>query len=737
MSQKHWPGCWYLALFLLAKLGAEVCSQQAPPLPAGKDQTPEVVDGLFVSVRNPIDSKVAQRVIETTKRFLDRPGHQGLKLVYDFNPDGYAASTSDYGTCRDLARYLLSLQDVTTIAFVHNEVSGHTVLPVLACKEIIFSEKGKLGDALRGQPEHQLEDDIVVFYDLVAKRRNRFPAIILKMLDKDVEVIEGRRRNGDLWYVDKRREAEETKAGFRRTVLDPTLPAGSRALYEAAQADKFGLCEHLRVENREGIKDAYHLPLSSLREDPLQGRSPNAWRLVISGQVNRKMQESLDRQVRRAIHKGANLLVFQLECGEGETQVARELGDFFRTLMDDKKEHPVMTIAYVTKQARNTAAFLALGCTEIVMDQDAMLGDFERIVKERPDYQEPIAKSLEELAEKQGYPAVLARGLLDPKVTIYQVHSQKGKFTERRLIEGDEWEEDRKGDRKWVQEETVKEAGKWWNLKSDAAKRLDVAKHVFKGQLQEFVPWLADKYGLDAVQDSGLDWLDEVATFLCNPVVSVFLVMIGITGLILELKIPGVGLPGVVSALCFVLYFWAHHDAMRGHLTMLAVLLFLLGLILIGLEIFVVPGLGVTGFSGIVLVIVSLGLVTLVKRPETTREWIDFGATLSTLGLSLVGAVVGALVLAWYLPHIPYVNRLVLAPPGRNADALEEEAALAQGNMGLLGAIGEAATTLRPAGKARFGDEYLDVVAEGSFVEEGARVQVVEIEGNRIVVKEI
>jgi membrane-bound ClpP family serine protease len=218
--------------------------------------------------------------------------------------------------------------------------------------------------------------------------------------------------------------------------------------------------------------------------------------------------------------------------------------------------------------------------------------------------------------------------------------------------------------------------------------------------------------------------------------VSVFLVMIGIAGLILELKIPGIGLPGVVAALCFVLYFWAHHDQLRGHLTMLAVLLFLLGLILIALEVFVIPGLGVVGVSGVVLVVVSLALVTLVKKPETTQEWVDFGTTLTSLGLGLVAAVVGAFMLAFYLPHIPYASRLVLAPAGEEAEMIEAEGA-GDPRAALLGLIGEAETTLRPAGKARFGEQYLDVVAEGSYVLPGARVQIIEIEGNRVVVKEV
>src|SRR5262249_38499916 len=165
------------------------------------------------------------------------------------------------------------------------------------------------------------------------------------------------------------------------------------------------------------------------------------------------------------------------------------------------------------------------------------------------------------------------------------------------------------------------------------------------------------------------------------------------------------------------------------------VLLFVLGLILIGLEIFVLPGFGVTGISGIALMIVSLALVTLEKMPESSSDWLDLGARLSTFGISLVAAIAGAFMLAWYLPHIPYANRLVLLPPSEEKDAAHMEETSAR--AALLGAIGVAETALRPAGKARFGDDFLDVVAEGDYVNPGSRVQVIEIEGNRIVVKAV
>jgi membrane-bound ClpP family serine protease len=718
-----------LILIALVVAAAFVRGQAPAPVPPAD----AAADGLFVTVHNPITTSVVNRVKDKVNRFLQRPDHRGLTVVFDFNPDSHPSGTGDYGPCHDLASFLLDLHDVTTVAFVHNEVTGHSVLPVLACKDIVMSTEARLGDALREQ-SRPLEKDQQVFYTTVAERRGRCPAIVLKMADKGMDVIEGTRQGG-VWYIDRRQLGTETKQGFVQTLATPVLLAGTAGFYSTVQAQKFGLCG-LRKETRQELAEAYRLPARSLREDPLQGRTPVASRIEVKGTVNEALAETLKRRMRRAIaNRGVNLFVLQLDCGGGDTEVARELADFFRTLRDDEGKDPVMTVAYVTDQARDTATFLALGCTEIVMDKQAHLGGFDRIVQDRPKYQDAIRKSLEELAEAQGYPPLLARGMLDADVSIHRVCSQKGQL-ERRLIDGDELTKDKRGEQKWRSEGQVKPAGQFLSLDAEQAKELGLVRFVFDGPAVEALPKVYAAYGLENVKDARMDWLDEFASFLRHPIMAVFLVMLGITGLILELKMPGFGLPGVIAALCFVLYFWAHSQ-LAGHLTMLAILLFLLGLILIGVEIFLIPGFGITGISGIVLVVVSLALVTLVKKPETTQEWMDFGTTLSQFGLSLILAVVAALVLAWYLPHVPWANRLLLPPP----DAPSEEGAYPDGPSerlaALLGVIGEAATTLRPAGKARFGDEFVDVVAEGSYVEPGARVQVIEIEGNRVVVKEV
>jgi len=102
-----------------------------------------------------------------------------------------------------------------------------------------------------------------------------------------------------------------------------------------------------------------------------------------------------------------------------------------------------------------------------------------------------------------------------------------------------------------------------------------------------------------------------------------------------------------------------------------------------------------------------------------------------------MGSVVLAVLLARYLPNIPYANRLLLKPQTETEGIDEAVEAVQSAHAALLGAIGVSATPLRPAGKVQFGDQFVDVVAEGSYIAPGSRVQVIEIEGNRVVVKQV
>ncbi len=227
--------------------------------------------------------------------------------------------------------------------------------------------------------------------------------------------------------------------------------------------------------------------------------------------------------------------------------------------------------------------------------------------------------------------------------------------------------------------------------------------------------------------------LDRIGAFLRNPAVSVALVALAIIGMIFELKYPGASLPGGLAAVCFVLFFWAY--SFTGGFTLLAILLFLLGLFFLALEVFVIPGIGFSGVAGAVLMFVGLLLVTLDHWPTDQEEWTNVGGTFGSLAIAIVLAIIGSLALTWSLPNLPFLNRMVLAPP--EYGTTEEDVPYSGGAYALLGAMGVAATPLRPSGKAQFGAQFVDVIAEGDFVTPGTQVQVVEIDGSRIVVREV
>jgi membrane-bound serine protease (ClpP class) len=668
-------------------------------------------------------------------------------LVLDFNPDGKPNASEDFGACLSLAEYLRELnkdskQGVRTVAFVHGDVTRHAVLPVLACSEVVMSSEppAHLGKVTASGRTLERKVERVAYEDGAGDRL----ALIRKMYDPSVVLFKARPGRPD----EKKGPLYFDAAGKPRPEGDPVpdFGPGDTALYTAAQARAFGLCQQAPQNSLDDVLSTYRLSRASLYPS-LDHRV--AWRILVSGTLNGELKEKVQRRVRRALGQKANVLIFQLACSNGESQAAHELGLFLAGLNDNRPDRPIETIAFVTNQARDTAAFLAFGCTKIVfqrptrqgdllLQEGGRLGDFERYVQEHPSLELVLRRNLAEVARKQHYPAILAEGMLNRDLRIYRAESIKGDSAVRFLTE-EEVKADRQGEQRWGNLKTVKphapaDEGKYLTLEADTAREWDVSQ----GTAASFEE-LCEQEGLSPtdVHTADSDWLDDLADFLRDPWTSVVLVMLGITCLILELKMPGVVLPGVIAAVCFVLFFWSHSQ-LGGQITWLAILLFVLGLLLIALEIFVLPGFGVAGISGTVLVVGSLGLVAYGHWPHGNEEWVAFGHQLGPFGLSILGALVAAFVLARYLPSIPYVNRLILHPAGETEEGVESAPDPMHAELAaLLGAIGVAATPLRPAGKAQFGEAFVDVVAEGGYVVPGTRVQVIEIEGNRVVVKEV
>jgi membrane-bound serine protease (ClpP class) len=231
--------------------------------------------------------------------------------------------------------------------------------------------------------------------------------------------------------------------------------------------------------------------------------------------------------------------------------------------------------------------------------------------------------------------------------------------------------------------------------------------------------------------------VDSLVFFLNTKFATILLLVVGIVCIYLELQMT-TGILGIISALCFALFFWSRF--LGGTAGWLEVILFLLGVGCILMEIFVIPGFGVFGISGGLMLLASLILASQTfGNLEPSRDFELLSQTMGNLAISVMLVVFIAMTLSRYLPHVPIFNRMVLTPPAFEGAAADAGPRLRpehlDGTMALIGEQGSAISVLRPAGKAEIDGKFLDVVSDGPFISAGMPIEVVQVTGNRIVVR--
>jgi len=244
-------------------------------------------------------------------------------------------------------------------------------------------------------------------------------------------------------------------------------------------------------------------------------------------------------------------------------------------------------------------------------------------------------------------------------------------------------------------------------------------------------------------------WSEEMVRWLNSPAVMGVLVMVALLGVYIEFNTPGVGLPGLTAVICITIIIGSKYLVDLANWVEVA--LFITGVLLLMVEIFVLPGFGIAGFLGIMCILTGL-FGMLIKNPpgewyrykpwpETPLDWQIFTKGVLGLSVGFAGFVVLAWVLSKYLPRIQFLSGLILAPavPRQSGEiplsmTTSPESKTVSVN---LGDSGEVVSILRPTGKAKFGDAVVDVVAEAEFLDKGTKVEIIEIHGNRVVVKAV
>lgn len=426
--------------------------------------------------------------------------------------------------------------------------------------------------------------------------------------------------------------------------------------------------------------------------------------------------EFMKRVLKQARHDGAEALIFDMNTPGGRVWETGEL------MMRELQEVDFPTYTFVNNFAESGGCLVAIATDHIYMRPAALIGsalpvtaagDLEGNMKQKVG--EMLRDLVRSVAKLKGH---------DPDVAEAFVTTDTEVIKDGIMI----------SERGTVLHLSTEEATMLVNGKPLLAKGVVdsvdeiIEREGLKGEVLNVVPLGMERFA---------HWVQKF---------SFLLIIVGLAGAYMELNAPGFGVPGVTSLLAFGLFFFGNH--MAGNLAgyELAVLL-VLGLVLIGVEIFILPGTILPGLAGGLLVFMSL-ILAMVDRFDFQYQWQDmpeapsWGELLTgpmlTFLLGMVGALAVIGLLMRFLPKNRSFGGMVLTTSLGSGGGLDSQGdGEGQARVRYVDREGVVSADLRPAGKGMFDGELLDIVADGEFIEQGVKVRVIRHEGARIVVARV
>jgi membrane-bound serine protease (ClpP class) len=467
--------------------------------------------------------------------------------------------------------------------------------------------------------------------------------------------------------------------------------------------------------------------------------------IICRGMIDDGLFKSIKRRTRIALDGGAEYLIYEIETYGGFLESGDSISKYFILEVGDKTH----TTAYVNTEAISAGAMIAVSCRDIIMRENTTIGDCAPIQigaklegVEREKAESFVRAAFERAAEANKYPKPLLKAMVSIQTEVYRVKNLKTgeyEFYETEQLPKDEKKYD------LANKELIVGKDELLTLTASKAAEYGIARAVVK-DVNEALAFFEARDGVAFKRPPPVletNWSEDMVRWLNSPVVMGILLMVGLLAIYVEFNTPGIGLPGLVAVICFTVIIGSKY--LVGLANWVEVALFILGILLLLIEIFLIPGFGVVGFTGIVLIFIGL-FGMLIKNPpnrfpwpQTSFDWQWFLYGVLAISLGIVGFLILAVLLAEYMHKAPYLGRMILLP-GAAKKGTEVEVSMTappeEGQINIeIGQIGEALSRLRPAGKAKFGEAVVDVIAEGEFIDKGTKVEIIRVQGSRVVVR--
>lgn len=692
-------------------------------------------EGHLIEVASPLTTRQAEKTLAQLSRLAESARDDRVTVVLHLSGNGSSeagdqsasGNTTSLEDSLRLARAISGpdLKRVRTVAWIDSAVTGNEVLLALACEAIVVSPTGSLGTVTNGNAP--VDETTAVIYQSIAKRRGLLPEpLVSALIDPDKELAKVRLAGNESRFAIGEELDQLRQQG---DVIEETIWSSSwEPLVLTADQLRQVRAATAIVSDQNEVAD--RLGLSSLRS----GRADEIENAVgvyvrINGAITRQRVRRWQTNLAATTESGeTNTWLIEVDSPGGDlpgsvalAAVIADPGSSIRTVG-----------GFVSREARGDAALLALACRPLKLHAEATLGGSgaDAMTADEIERQREL---IDLIAQSTNRSETLIRGLLDPDLAVHRyVHRQTGRVryaVPSELIASYQDDPANQG----TDASSVWKRGERIDLAKGVSAQLAIELGLADG-VADSLAAAAASVGMTTVppplDDRGLiRWVERMGR---NNGLAFALLVIGFMLLSTEASAPGLGLPGFLSMLCFAFFFWSKFLA--GTAEWAELLAFGLGLACIGIEIFVLPGFGIFGFGGLVLTI--LGVVLMSQTFVIPRNAYQAGEAMGGVWMALGGMgglILGLIAVRTFLPKAATAAGLAMEVPRAE---IEQHERVADYNH-LVGQTGIAATRLRPSGKARFGDELVSVISDGSSLEAGEPIRVLQVLGNRIIIEAV
>lgn len=689
---------------------------------------PKITDegATLIPLEFPMTAASEVRVIESLERLANRTIAEDRPLVVlefigkEGTTDGRDQTIgrgTEFVRSLALARWLSGSQGsrIRSVAYIPSTICGHAVLVALGCEEIAMAPLAEIGRA--GIDEPILDGTIRQSYQDIAARRGTFPpAAILSLIDPSEALWELTLADKKTDFTTTSELTKKIESGVAKSWDQKTI-TNQLARFTGQELRTWRWVAH-NVNDREQLARVFKLS-KAISEKPSFPSTRVMTRVHLKGIVSKRQITRTIRAIEEGLAKtGTNLVLVEIDSPGGNLNESMRLARYLAEIPNDQAE----VVSYITREARGDAALIPLASDLILMQPDAKIGGAGEATISTAGCNAQKAE-LQEFAKLVGRSDGELLGCICPEIEIFEYRSFDG--------------QSQLNSPEWLVDDPV---APMWNrgAKVDFAGGLSFAQAVELGLAADnpiSLEAVGNKFGIDKIPpetrtnatEQFVEWLGGQGWL------SMLLFMVGIISLSAELSTPGIGIAGLLSAICFLLFFWIH--LFQGTVEWLEILLILAGVVCLGAELFILPGFGIFGVTGLILLAVGLLLAgqTFVI-PTNDYQWTRTAQGIGQMGLIVTGMFGLAIVFRKQLAKLPVVRWLALQPPKTDRDLVDMEHAVEELRT-FVGWNGTTVSRCNPSGKASIGDRIFSVASQGDWIDEDTDVEVINVQGNTLIVK--